>query len=64
VELLSHAAQGQSALLPASLAHALTLGVTEQEIGELLAHVAFYSGWGNAIQAAVVITQHCGRNSF
>ncbi|AWP59119.1 MULTISPECIES: carboxymuconolactone decarboxylase family protein [Pseudomonadota] len=56
--IASHAAQGQSALLPTCLAHALKLGVTEQEIGELLAHVAFYSGWGNALQAAEVVTRY------
>ncbi|POA82304.1 carboxymuconolactone decarboxylase family protein [Pseudomonas sp. FW305-E2] len=62
--IASHSAQGQSASLPAYLGHALKLGVTKQEIGELLAHVAFYSGWGNAIQAARVITQHYGSDSF
>jgi 4-carboxymuconolactone decarboxylase len=56
--IASQAAQGQSALLPACLAHALRLGVTQQEIGELLAHVAFYGGWGNAFQAAMVVTRH------
>ncbi|WOB24489.1 MULTISPECIES: carboxymuconolactone decarboxylase family protein [Xanthomonas] len=56
--IASFAAQGQLASLPTYLAHALTLGVTEQEVGELLAHVAFYSGWGNAIQAAGVLTRY------
>lgn len=56
--LVSHAAQGQLGLLPACLAHALELGVTEQGIGESLAHVAFYSGWGNALEAARVVTRY------
>ncbi len=36
---------------------AVLKGVTREEIGEALAHVAFYVGWGNAIQAAGVVTQ-------
>ncbi|MBD9367991.1 MULTISPECIES: carboxymuconolactone decarboxylase family protein [Gammaproteobacteria] len=55
--LASLAAQGLSSSLPTYLDQALALGVTEQEIGESLAHVAFYSGWGNAIHAAEVVTR-------
>jgi 4-carboxymuconolactone decarboxylase len=53
----SLAAQGLSTALPSALAQAQAFGVTRQEIGELIAHVAFYSGWGNATRAAEVISQ-------
>jgi 4-carboxymuconolactone decarboxylase len=33
---------------------ALANGVTREEIGELITHVAFYSGWPNAVNAANV----------
>jgi len=31
---------------------ALTNGVTREELGELMTHVAFYAGWPCAVQAA------------
>ncbi|ADU13729.1 carboxymuconolactone decarboxylase family protein [Asticcacaulis excentricus] len=46
------AALGQSAFFPVYLTRALTQGVTRTEVGEMLAHTAFYGGWGYAIQAA------------
>lgn len=46
------AALGQSAFFPVYLTRALTQGVTRTEVGEMLAHTAFYAGWGYAIQAA------------
>ncbi|MGO9060352.1 MAG: carboxymuconolactone decarboxylase family protein [Candidatus Binataceae bacterium] len=33
---------------------ALANGVTKEEIGELITHVAFYSGWPTAVTAATV----------
>jgi 4-carboxymuconolactone decarboxylase len=33
---------------------ALANGVTKDEIGELITHVAFYSGWPTAVTAAAV----------
>jgi 4-carboxymuconolactone decarboxylase len=33
---------------------ALDNGVTKEEIGEIITHVAFYSGWPTAVQAAEV----------
>jgi 4-carboxymuconolactone decarboxylase len=33
---------------------ALANGVTREEIGELITHVAFYSGWPTAVTAATV----------
>lgn len=46
------AALGQSAFFPVYLGRAVQHGLTETEVGEMLAHTAFYAGWGNAIQAA------------
>lgn len=54
--IISLAALGQSAFLPFCMNRAVLKGVTREEIGEALAHVAFYAGWGNAIQAAGVVT--------
>jgi 4-carboxymuconolactone decarboxylase len=36
------------------LARALENGVTKEELGELITHVAFYSGWPAAMTAATV----------
>jgi len=51
------AALGQAALLPLYMRRAVFKGVTQEEIGELLAHIAFYAGWDNAIQAAGIVKQ-------
>ncbi|WP_194096170.1 carboxymuconolactone decarboxylase family protein [Marivivens aquimaris] len=39
-------------LLPDHIALALDAGVSPAEISETITHLAFYSGWGNAIAAA------------
>ena len=36
---------------------ALANGVTKDEIGELITHLAFYSGWPSAMSAAKVVKQ-------
>jgi 4-carboxymuconolactone decarboxylase len=36
---------------------ALANGVTREEIGELITHLAFYAGWPSAIAAANVVKQ-------
>jgi 4-carboxymuconolactone decarboxylase len=36
------------------IARALENGVTKEEIGELITHLAFYSGWPTAMTAATV----------
>ncbi len=56
--IASLAAQGQADVLPTYLERALASGVTKEAIGELLAHVAFYGGWGNAIQAASAVSRY------
>ncbi len=41
-----------SADLPAIIAVALDAGVTPAELSETVTHLAFYTGWGNALSAA------------
>jgi 4-carboxymuconolactone decarboxylase len=36
---------------------ALADGVTKEEIGELITHLAFYAGWPSAMSAAKVVKQ-------
>jgi 4-carboxymuconolactone decarboxylase len=36
---------------------ALANGVTRDEIGELITHLAFYAGWPSAMSAAKVVKQ-------
>ncbi len=40
--------------LPGHIERALANGVTREEIGELITHLAFYAGWPNAMTAARV----------
>ena len=40
--------------LRAHIARALENGVTKEELGELITHMAFYSGWPTAVNAAKV----------
>jgi 4-carboxymuconolactone decarboxylase len=44
-------AMGRSDQLPGHLQRALGNGVTRAEIGELITHLAFYSGWPTAMSA-------------
>jgi 4-carboxymuconolactone decarboxylase len=39
---------------------ALTNGVTREELGEMVTHVAFYAGWPCAVQAAQAIEESVG----
>ena len=54
-------ARNQAAALPRYLNLALDSGVTPAELDEIVAHLAFYAGWGNAVAAdqaiAVVYAQ-------
>lgn len=47
-------ARNQTVLLPEQLRLALENDVTPAELSEIITHLAFYSGWGNAIGAMVV----------
>jgi 4-carboxymuconolactone decarboxylase len=51
VTLAALVARNQAAELPRYLDLALDSGVKPGEISELITHLAFYSGWGNAMQA-------------
>ena len=44
-------AMGRSDQLPGHLERALGNGVTREEIGELITHLAFYAGWPAAMTA-------------
>lgn len=48
-------ARNQAAGLPRYLNLALDSGVTPVELDEIVAHLAFYSGWGNAVAADTTI---------
>jgi 4-carboxymuconolactone decarboxylase len=50
-------ARNQTTELPAYLDAALDHGVTPREISEIITHLAFYSGWGNAMSAVAVATE-------
>ncbi|MDH6148374.1 MULTISPECIES: carboxymuconolactone decarboxylase family protein [Paraburkholderia] len=41
--------------MPFQLRFALDNGVNAAEVSEMIAHLAFYAGWGNAIAAAAVV---------
>ena len=43
--------------LPGHTERALANGVTKEEIGELITHLAFYAGWPSAMSAARVVKQ-------
>ena len=47
-------ALGREKQLDGHLARALQNGVTKEEIGELITHLAFYTGWPAAMTAALV----------
>jgi 4-carboxymuconolactone decarboxylase len=54
VTLAALVARNQAAELPRYLDLAMDSGVRPGEISELVTHLAFYSGWGNAMQAVAV----------
>lgn len=47
-------ARNQTVLLPEQLRLALDNGVKPSEISEIITHLAFYAGWGNAIAATAI----------
>ena len=54
VTLAALVARGQTAGLPFYINLALDNGVKPAELSELITHLAFYSGWANALAAAAV----------
>lgn len=51
VTLAALIARNQTIALPFHLGLALDSGVTPREVSEIITHLAFYSGWGNAMAA-------------
>jgi 4-carboxymuconolactone decarboxylase len=47
-------ARNQTTEMPEYLSFALDNGVKPSEISEIVTHLAFYAGWGNAMQAVAV----------
>jgi 4-carboxymuconolactone decarboxylase len=56
VTVASLIARNQAADMPAEFNRALENGVTPAELSEIITHLAFYAGWGNAM-TAVAVTQ-------
>ena len=54
VTLAALIARNQTVEMPFYLSVALDNGVKPAEISEIITHLAFYSGWGNAISAVAV----------
>ena len=50
-------ARNQTAELPEYLNFALDNGVKPSEISEIVTHLAFYAGWGNAMAAVPVVKE-------
>ena len=50
-------AMGRGDQLTGHLERALANGVTKDEIGELITHLAFYAGWPSAMSAAKIVKQ-------
>ncbi len=44
-------------VIPGHMNRALDNGVTQAEIGELITHMAFYSGWPTAAAAALIASK-------
>ncbi|MCA8930581.1 MAG: carboxymuconolactone decarboxylase family protein, partial [Alphaproteobacteria bacterium] len=47
-------ANGQVAQMPYHLNRAMDNGLTQEQAGEVIAHLAFYAGWPNAFSALPV----------
>lgn len=45
---------GQSAQIPYHLNRAMDNGLTQEQAGEVITHIAFYAGWPNAFSALAV----------
>lgn len=54
VTVASLIARNQTTDMPAEFTRALENGVTPAELSEIITHLAFYSGWGNAMSAVRV----------
>lgn len=50
-------AQGQVGQIPFHLNRAMDNGLTQEQAGEVIAHIAFYAGWPNAFSAVPVAAE-------
>jgi 4-carboxymuconolactone decarboxylase len=64
VTLAALIARNQPVELPVQLDRALDNGVTPREIAEIITHLAFYSGWPNAMAAVAVTKDVFGRRNI
>src|SRR5438270_9990934 len=55
-------ALGREKQLEGHLARALQNGVTKDELGELITHLAFYAGWPAAMSAALIAKEVFEKN--
>ena len=54
ITLAALVALNRTVVIPLHLERALENGVTRDEIGELITHIAFYSGWPTAVSASLL----------
>jgi 4-carboxymuconolactone decarboxylase len=59
VTVASLIARNQAADMRAEFSRALENGVTPAELSEIITHLAFYAGWGNAMSAVEVAQDLC-----
>jgi len=64
VTLAALIARNQAAELPGQLERALDNGVKPREISEIITHLAFYSGWSNAMAAVAAAKDVFGRRNI
>ena len=57
-------ARNQAIEMPTHFTFALDNGVKPNEISEIITHLAFYSGWGNAMSAIAVATEIFGNRGI
>jgi 4-carboxymuconolactone decarboxylase len=55
ITVASHVARYRTVFLPHHMKLALQNGVTADELGELVTHLAIYAGWPNATSAAEIL---------
>lgn len=64
VTLAALIARGQTVALAPQLDRALGNGLTPAEISEIITHLAFYAGWGNAMAAVAVAEEVFARRGI
>ena len=57
ITLSTLVALNRTEVIPLHLERAIENGVTRDEIGELITHLAFYSGWPTAVSASLLATE-------